>query len=221
MFNLEEAITRWRQQMNAAGFSSDSLAELEAHLRDDIEHSLPLGLSLETSFQNAVQRLGSGKALREEFARAARGRFRQCVPRVLFSGVGAFLLGVTLSYFVLLPILVSASMAYAEWLGFSAVRWNSHDYLLFVLKLGLGTGLCFEIPVLLLTLVKTRIINYSFCCKARKYVIVLNLLLAAVLTTPEMITQLLLFVPLQLLYEISMWIARSWEDPDKDFTAAV
>lgn len=221
MFNLEEAITRWRQQMNALGFSSDSLAELEAHLRDDIEYSLRSGASLETAFQNAVQRLGSGKALKGEFARAARGRFRHCVPRVLYSGVGAFLLGIALSYFVLLPILVSASRAYAKWLGFSAVRWDSHDYFLFVLKLGLGTGLCFEIPVLLLTLVKTRIIDYSFCCKARKYVIVLNLFLAAVLTSPEVITQLILFVPLQLLYEISVWIARSWERRDKDFTAAL
>ena len=45
--------------------------------------------------------------------------------------------------------------------------------------------------------------------------IVINLILGAVLTTPEVITQLTMFVPLQFLYELSVWVAWYWEQPDR------
>jgi sec-independent protein translocase protein TatC len=51
--------------------------------------------------------------------------------------------------------------------------------------------------------------------KARKYMIVINLVLGAVLTTPEVITQLIMFLPLQILYEVSVWIAWYWERKEK------
>ncbi len=49
----------------------------------------------------------------------------------------------------------------------------------------------------------------------RRYVIVINFVLGAVLTTPEVITQVLMALPLQLLYEISVWIAWYWERQDR------
>jgi sec-independent protein translocase protein TatC len=75
----------------------------------------------------------------------------------------------------------------------------------------LGMGLGFEMPVVILTLVKIGILNYSILSKGRKYMIVINLVLGAVLTTPEVITQLIMFLPLQTLYEISIWVAWYWE----------
>jgi hypothetical protein len=45
--------------------------------------------------------------------------------------------------------------------------------------------------------------------------IVINLFLGAVLTTPEVITQLTMFVPLQFLYEVTVWVAWYWEQPDR------
>jgi hypothetical protein len=51
--------------------------------------------------------------------------------------------------------------------------------------------------------------------KARRYMIVINLILGAVLTTPEPITQLVMFVPLQSLYELTVWIAWYWDQPDR------
>jgi sec-independent protein translocase protein TatC len=49
----------------------------------------------------------------------------------------------------------------------------------------------------------------------RRYMIVINLVLGALLTTPEVLTQVLMAVPLQILYEISVWIAWYWEWRDK------
>jgi sec-independent protein translocase protein TatC len=55
------------------------------------------------------------------------------------------------------------------------------------------------------------VIDYRTLSKARRYMIVINLILGAVLTTPEPITQLVMFVPLQLLYEVTVWIAWYWD----------
>ena len=126
-------------------------------------------------------------------------------------GLFLFLLGVSFCYFLLLPVALRASMQYSEWLGFSAAQWRAGDYIGFVCKFLLGMGLGFELPVAILILVKIGILNYRMLAGFRRYMIVINLILGAVLTTPEVITQLLMFVPLQLLYEITIWIAWYWE----------
>ncbi len=79
----------------------------------------------------------------------------------------------------------------------------------------LGMGLGFELPVVVLTLVKIGILNYAILSKARRYVIVINFVLGAMLTTPEVLTQVCMAIPLQLLYEISVWIAWYWERKEK------
>jgi sec-independent protein translocase protein TatC len=69
--------------------------------------------------------------------------------------------------------------------------------------------------VVILTLVKIGVLSYSTLSKARRYMIVINLVLGAVLTTPEVVTQLLMFIPLQFLYEVTVWIAWYWDRQDK------
>ena len=114
-----------------------------------------------------------------------------------------------------MPVALVASAQYAKWLGFSATQWRAEDYISFVCKFMLGMGLGFEMPVVILTLVKIGILNYRILSKGRRYMIVINLVLGALLTTPEVITQLIMFLPLQLLYEISIWIAWYWERRDR------
>jgi sec-independent protein translocase protein TatC len=146
---------------------------------------------------------------------ALRLRERKYVYRGLFVGVGLFLGGVAFCYFVLMPLALSASQLYSQWLGFGSFQWKAEDYISFVCKFMLGMGLGFELPVLILTLVKIGVLDYALLSKSRRYVVVINLILGAVLTTPEVITQLTMFVPLQLLYEISVWVAWYWEQPDR------
>lgn len=70
MFDLEQALSKWRQQMAADGIvRSELLDELESHLRDDVDQRLRRGLSGEQAFELAVQELGSSKALKNEFER--------------------------------------------------------------------------------------------------------------------------------------------------------
>jgi sec-independent protein translocase protein TatC len=146
---------------------------------------------------------------------ALKMREQKYVYRGLFFGVGLFLFGVCFCYFILMPVALAAAQGYSNWLGIGALQWRAEDYISFVCKFMVGMGLGFELPVVLLTLVKIGVLNYSTLSKARRYMIVINLILGGVLTTPEPITQLVMFVPLQLLYEITVWIAWYWDRQER------
>jgi sec-independent protein translocase protein TatC len=152
---------------------------------------------------------------------ALKLREKKYINLGLFFGVGLFTIGVCFCYFVLMPVALAASAQYAEWLGFTANQWRAEDYLSFVCKFMLGMGLGFELPVVVLTLVKIGVLNYRLLASARRYVIVISFVLGAVLTTPEVITQVLMAIPLLLLYEISVWIAWYWERQEKKRAAAL
>jgi len=104
---------------------------------------------------------------------------------------------------------------YSNWLGFGAMQWKAEDYISFVCKFLLGMGLGFELPVVLLTLVKLGVLSYTSLRKMWRYMIVIVLVLGGLLTTPEVVTQVMMAGPLYLLYEISVWIAWYWEWRDR------
>ena len=64
MFDLEQAITNWRQQMLAAGIHAPvPLEELEGHLREEIGRQTQAGVSAQTAFENSVRQMGQADAL--------------------------------------------------------------------------------------------------------------------------------------------------------------
>lgn len=67
MFNLEQSITEWRQQMLAAGIKPKSLDELESHLREEIERQMKSGVDVRQAFDIAVKAIGQGAELKKEF----------------------------------------------------------------------------------------------------------------------------------------------------------
>lgn len=142
---------------------------------------------------------------------ALKYKEKKYVLRGFAIGSGLFLIGVCFCYFLLMPLALKASFQYSEWLGFAADEWRAEDYISFVCKFMLGMGLGFELPVVVLTLVKIGVVDHAKLKAARRYMIVINLFLGAILTTPEVITQVLMFIPLQGLYELSVWIAGYWE----------
>jgi sec-independent protein translocase protein TatC len=146
---------------------------------------------------------------------ALKMREKKHIFRALFVGGGLFLVGVSFCYFVLMPVALSASQMYSQWLGLGAFQWRAEDYISFVCKFILGMGLGFELPVVILTLVKIGILNYTLLRSMWRYMIVINLILGALLTTPEVLTQVLMAVPLYLLYEVTVWIAWYWEWRDR------
>lgn len=145
---------------------------------------------------------------------------KKYIYRGLGFGFLLFMTGVSFCYFVMMPLALAVSAKYAEWFGFKANQWRAEEYISFVCKFMLGMGIGFEMPVVILTLVKIGLLNYGILKRARPYVIVIAFVLGAVLTTPEVITQVLMAIPLLALYEISVWIAWYWERRDKKREAA-
>jgi sec-independent protein translocase protein TatC len=151
---------------------------------------------------------------------ALKMREKKYIYRGLGFAFGLFAIGVSFCYFVLMPVALAASVKYADWLGMASTQWRAEDYISFVCKFMLGMGLGFELPVVILTLVKLGLLSYKTLASARRYVIVINFTLGALLTTPEVITQVLMALPLQLLFEVSVWIAWYWERQEKKREAA-
>jgi sec-independent protein translocase protein TatC len=126
-------------------------------------------------------------------------------------GVFLFFVGVLSTYFFLLPVALKASMKYSDLLGFNASEWKAEEYVSFVCKFLFGMGIGFEFPLVVLGLVKLGVLTHRQLAHYRRHVIVLSLILGAVLTTPEIVTQVAMAVPLYVLYEICIWIAWYWD----------
>ena len=90
------------------------------------------------------------------------------------------------------------------------------EYLSLVMQLIFAFGLGFELPVLLLLLVKARILSAKALAEKRRYAIVGVFIFAAVLTPPDIISQIGLAIPIILLYEVSIYGARLIEQKRKE-----
>ncbi len=146
---------------------------------------------------------------------ALRVKEKKYVLRACAVGVGLFMSGVAFCYFFVLARALKYAEAWANWMGVKVPEWRAETYFSFVTKFMLGMGLGFELPVVLLALVKIGILDYAKLAAMRRYMVVINLVLGALLTTPEVFTQVVMAIVLQVLYEISVWIAWYWERQDR------
>jgi len=132
-------------------------------------------------------------------------------------GFGLFLGGVAFAYFVVLP---RALTFFYEWSGSLDVSndWRIGEYITFATQFTLLFGLSFELPVVVMVLVKLGMLGYETMSKTRSYAILAIFITAAVITpTPDAMTLLLMALPMILLYEICIWLA--WFERKKDIAA--
>ncbi len=124
---------------------------------------------------------------------------------VVFSSL-CFLLGIVFAYFVLLPL----AMQFVASFGTEAIKNNFaiNEYMSIIISIMLGAGLVFEMPMLSFFLTKLGILTPAIMRKYRKYGLVTILIFAAFLTPPDPVSQILLAIPLVLLYEISIFISK-------------
>jgi sec-independent protein translocase protein TatC len=118
-----------------------------------------------------------------------------------------FFAGVAFAYYILLP----TALKFFATFGTQYIEMNPaiDRYVGFVLTLVLGAGLVFELPMITYFLSKMGILTPAFMRKYRRHALVVILIIAAVVTpTPDMVTQLLLALPMVALYEISIFVAK-------------
>jgi len=117
-----------------------------------------------------------------------------------------FFFGVWFGYFIITPYTVNFFASYTLSEQFQNII-KIDDYLDSVMSLVLGTGLVFELPVAVYFLSKLGMLTPSFMRTYRKYAIVIILVIAAVITPPDAISQIIVTIPLWILYEISIYIS--------------
>ncbi len=131
---------------------------------------------------------------------------RYLLPAFTLGG-GLFFGGVAFAYTVVLPLSLRFFWRYTERLGVSP-EWTVQNYLSTAGKLLLGFGLVFEIPVVILLLAALGIVDYRMLKEKRPYVIVAVFIAAALLTPPDVVTQVLMAIPLLILFEVCLFVTR-------------
>ncbi len=129
-----------------------------------------------------------------------------------------FVCGALFCYFIVFPFAFNFFISYSS--PEIVITPKISDYLNFVLKLLFAFGLIFEMPIFTFFLSRLGIINASMMRRFRKYAIVIIFILAAILTPPDVVSQILMACPMLLLYELSIGVAiifgRKKENTDDD-----
>lgn len=115
-----------------------------------------------------------------------------------------FLMGVSFSY-VSVPFVISFLTRFGA--GKMDAFYRAQEYLGFLIKLALAFGVVFELPVVSYVLTKIGILTPKFLIEKIRYAIVIIFIVAAILTPPDVISQLFLAVPLLVLYGISILVS--------------
>ncbi len=127
------------------------------------------------------------------------------IPFVIVSTI-FFVAGVSFGYFIVFPF------GFKFFIGFQNDYIKAlptlKQYLGFSMKLLFAFGIVFEMPVIMYFLAKIKLVNSSMLTKNRKYTILLIFVAAAILTPPDVFTQILMAFPLIILYELSIIIVK-------------
>jgi sec-independent protein translocase protein TatC len=130
--------------------------------------------------------------------------------RAFIIGGGLFMAGVILCYVMILPISIVGLIQFNQWLHLPADIWGAEEYFTFIILFMIGMGLSFEVPVVILTLVKIGLIPHEWMIKGRPYFFLANVALCAFIT-PDAVSTIFMVLPVQVLMEICILISKSWE----------
>ncbi len=140
-------------------------------------------------------------------APALKQREQKYIIWIVFFSTFCFLLGIAFAYFVMLPL----TMKFAAQFGTAEIanEFAIDEYMSIIISVMLAAGLVFELPMISFFLSKLGILTPKFMRKYRRHAIVIILILAAFLTPgADPVSQVILAVPLVLLYEISIFISK-------------
>jgi sec-independent protein translocase protein TatC len=129
---------------------------------------------------------------------------RKAMVSFISAGTGLFAVGISFTYFIVFPMAFKFLMTFGGDTDKPMITID--QYLGFFLWTSLSFGAAFELPLILVTLGMLGIISHSFLKENRKYAIVILSILTAVITPPDLLSMLLMLVPMWLLYDLSTFL---------------
>jgi sec-independent protein translocase protein TatC len=125
---------------------------------------------------------------------------------VVFYSTVLFMIGMVFSYFLIVPLTINFFSSYQVSASVNNTITLS-SYISTVVSLTLATGLVFELPIVVFFLTKVGILTPAYMRKNRKYVLVILLTIAAIITPPDIFSQILVTIPLMGLFEFSIFVS--------------
>ena len=138
---------------------------------------------------------------------------RIVLPAVIFSTI-FFVGGALFGYFIVFPFGFKFFLSFSS--DFIRPMPSIREYLSFASRLLIAFGIVFEMPLFILILTKLGIVKVSQLRAYRKYVIVAFFVFAAILTPPDVVTQIMMAGPLMLLYELSILAAKMFSKKEEE-----
>ncbi len=133
------------------------------------------------------------------------GERRLAAPFVLSTTL-LFLAGCAFGYFVAFPYVFEYFLSLEA--DYVVTSWTTQAVFAFLSRLYMAFGLAFQLPIALLFLTAAGIVSPDRLARGRKYAVVIMFAAAAILTPPDVVSQVMLAVPLLILYESGIWISR-------------
>jgi len=133
---------------------------------------------------------------------------------VIASSVVFFVFGMASAYFFVFPVMFSFFAGYTP--AGVTMMTDIEKYLSFVLTMFVAFGITFEVPVIIVVLVRMRVVGLDKLRSIRPYAIVGAFIVGAIFTPPDVVSQLMLALPLWLLYELGLLLARFVSVPEGD-----
>ncbi len=147
--------------------------------------------------------------------RSERGAF---LPFLIASPL-LFFIGAAFAFYVVMPLAFDFFLGFQQDSSGSIVQavgitylGTINEYLGLTMKFIIAFGLCFQLPVLLTLMGKAGLVSSNSLSKIRKYAVVAILLVAAIVTPPDVITQIILFAVVYTLYEVSIFMVKLVEN---------
>lgn len=131
---------------------------------------------------------------------------KKFIKSVVFTSSALFILGSLFCLFVILPLIINFGMSFAT-SEIKAVLGVSNIINL-SLWMTLAFGLMFQLPLITYSLIKSGFVEYETFVNMRPYVVVIILIIAGILTPPDILSQILLFTPTYLLFELGLLFAK-------------
>jgi sec-independent protein translocase protein TatC len=144
---------------------------------------------------------------------------RKLILPLVVSSYTLFIIGMAFAYFLVFPTVFKFMASYNAPLG-AEMSTDIDNYLSFAMTTFLAFGITFEVPVVVVVLVRMGMVPLAKLKEIRPYVIVGAFVISAVVTPPDVLSQLLLAVPMTLLYELGLLVARFYVPKSSDEDAA-